>query len=473
VVFVGRIFIIFTNRKEKKVKKLFLGIFVILIAVSLVGVFSLTSCKTEEAIEEAAEEAIEEAAEEVEEEAEEEAVEEEALTATLELWHWQPGENYKTALDEIIELFKAEHTLWTLDIFQTIGGGSGGQDYWTQFAAKALADEFPPLFGVLPGSNLHEYASKLVDITDEISADPEWSGWAERWTGNTEWQIDGRIYGVPIDKWDVGLWYWRDISESNGFEEPKTIEDLIALAQPVKDAGLIPIATGLQTIQQTTYLFANLVGQYGYPGLEQAEAGEIKWNNPDFLKCLTAINDVYDAGMYREDALQQGYTAMDLPDFQAKSAWSFWMGGDYFAGSIDAAEIGNVEIIPYPLVDDSGESCFISSVGQTFCMPANIDDTTKTVAMAFQKFLSSPKASEVFLKNAITPAGAIPEGFVFENPIIEQTIRKVSEVYEVNPYINDPEILNKLGELTTAMYLDQVTPEEVLNEIDDFMGTLQ
>ena len=447
--------------------KRFIMLFLVVTLTVSLGFMGISCKGVEEEAVEAVEEVTEEAVEAVEE------VTEEVLSAEIEIWHWQPGENYKKALDEIMALFKADHPTWTLDMFQTMSGGS---DYETLLAARTLTDEFPTLFGFgSPGSGLLEYHTKLVDITDAINSDPEWTEWVKGWIDHPEWQVDGRTYGVPIDKWTVGLWYWKDISEELGIQEPKTMDDLVKLAKTLKDGGYIPIAAGLQTINLTTSALANLVGQLGYIGVVQAEKGEIKWNNPDFLKCLTVLDDIYKAGMYREDALQQGYGVVDLPTFQAKEAWCLWSGGDFFAGSIDEKDLENVVVIPMPLIEPSGQSCFISGVGQNFCMPYNIDETTKKVTMAFLKFLSSPEASKVFLDNSITAAGAIPENYIFTNPILKQTMEKGEELsqYVIDPNVYNGDIFNKLGELTTAMYLGQMTPEEVLQDMDEFMTTIE
>jgi len=276
---------------------------------------------------------------------------------------------------------------------------------------------------------------------------------------------------VPIDKWDVGIWYYKDIMEEVGFDLPKTIDELIALTEPIKAAGYIPISAGLSIPEQSTYLLANLAGQFGYDGLAQAENGEIKWNNPDFVKCLTAINNIYQAGMYRDDALMLRYCVEDLEDFTNHACWGFWMGGDYFAGALTPEEFENVGVLPYPLVEEDGEVCFISSVGQNFNMPNYIDEEKKEVCLDLMKFLSSPEASLVFLDNQIRPAGLVPEDTEFANPIIKETVEKASIYKEVSPYIFDSEVLNNLGDNIDKMYMGQITPEEALQAVDDFMAS--
>ena len=91
---------------------------------------------------------------------------------------------------------------------------------------------------------------------------------------------DGKWVAVPVNVHSVNwLWINKAVMDKIGGTEPKTFDDLIALLDKAKAAGVIPLALGGQNWQEAT-MFDSVVLSTG---------------GPDFYK--KAMNDLDDAAL--------------------------------------------------------------------------------------------------------------------------------------------------------------------------------
>jgi raffinose/stachyose/melibiose transport system substrate-binding protein len=83
-------------------------------------------------------------------------------------------------------------------------------------------------------------SGKLADLSSYVSS---WIG--ELGTPATEWQVDGKWYGVPYDLHVVGFWYRKDLFAKAGITSPPTtIPQLESDDAKLKAHGITPIAVG-------------------------------------------------------------------------------------------------------------------------------------------------------------------------------------------------------------------------------------
>jgi raffinose/stachyose/melibiose transport system permease protein len=82
---------------------------------------------------------------------------------------------------------------------------------------------------------------------DEFLDGPNWEGdgrWRDSFlTGSLDrYTIGGKAYGVPLLYFIHTLWYDKNLFEKHGWEVPRTWEELYALCDRIKAAGIAPIA---------------------------------------------------------------------------------------------------------------------------------------------------------------------------------------------------------------------------------------
>ena len=81
---------------------------------------------------------------------------------------------------------------------------------------------------------------KLADISSNVS-----SFIGQLGTPATEWQTNGKWYGVPYDLHVVGFWYRKDLFQQAGITSPpKTIAELESDDAKLRAKGIAPIALG-------------------------------------------------------------------------------------------------------------------------------------------------------------------------------------------------------------------------------------
>jgi raffinose/stachyose/melibiose transport system substrate-binding protein len=83
-------------------------------------------------------------------------------------------------------------------------------------------------------------SGKVADISSEVSS---WIG--SLGTPATEWQTDGKWYGVPYDLHVVGFWYRKDLFQQAGITStPTTIPELESDDAKLRAHGIQPIGLG-------------------------------------------------------------------------------------------------------------------------------------------------------------------------------------------------------------------------------------
>ncbi len=109
-------------------------------------------------------------------------------------------------------------------------------------------------------------------------------------------KVDGEIYAVPTNQGGMGIFYNKKVFEDNGIEIPKSHEALIAAAEKLQNAGIVPFAHGFQESWMAQCEIQSDL--YGYP-LEtnpmmfaEILAGEKKFADyPEFKECVQRTAD--------------------------------------------------------------------------------------------------------------------------------------------------------------------------------------
>ncbi len=326
----------------EKMKKLLSWMLVIVIIVSLTAVFSLSGCKAQETVTEttaaaattAAATTAAPAATEAETAA---ATEVEVLPAMdINVWDWQPGENYLAAMKDNFEAFKVKYPQYAnVNFIHT----SSGADYWTLLTPAVAAGEgVPEIFGILQSQT--ELFDAMLDLRPIISADEEWMAQYEYIDtpdlGTSG--LDERVTGIAIDRWVAGILYYKDMLDTYSLELPVYAEDFIAMAPVLKKDGIEIMAMGGDSWCQEQ-MFAYMVQQLeGTPTNPAGVAkdwftGDLKYDSESCKIALQTIKDMWDGGVWREDELQLFQFAEAIQNFQAKKAWGYWVGGTWWAGA--------------------------------------------------------------------------------------------------------------------------------------------
>jgi raffinose/stachyose/melibiose transport system substrate-binding protein len=156
---------------------------------------------------------------------------------TISWWHnsnTDPGKGY---YEQVAKDFEADHPDVDIKI-----EALQHEDMLTKLDAAFQSGDAPDVYMERGGGELadHVEAGLTTDLSDS-SADI-----ISKFGGSVAgWQSDGKTYALPFSVGVVGFWYNTELFEQAGITEtPTTWDEMYAVIDQLKAAGLAPIAVG-------------------------------------------------------------------------------------------------------------------------------------------------------------------------------------------------------------------------------------
>lgn len=201
----------------------------------------------------------------------------------VKILFWDQFPDVSEQMDKVVADFNAAHpnievtresyqTEAMRDVIKTALTSGTGPDIF-------YYDLGPGFTGVLAKAGL---AMPLDDAYAE-------KGWDKRiypWTRERS-TFDGKSYGVANELEFIGVFYNKRIFEENGWEVPKTWEDLVTLCDSAKTAGVTPIAFTNGDFWPAYHMFSMVMNnEVGKDRLAAMISGKESWDNPDTVDAI-------------------------------------------------------------------------------------------------------------------------------------------------------------------------------------------
>src|SRR5690554_174796 len=109
------------------------------------------------------------------------------------------------------------------------------------------------------------------------------------------WSLDGVPCAVPFMAVSHGIYYNVDLFEKHNLEIPQTWEELLAVAEKLKAAGVIPFANGSKDEwDMNEIVFMNLLPNFigGREARLEYETGEVPFNDAKMVSAFKALQDI-------------------------------------------------------------------------------------------------------------------------------------------------------------------------------------
>ena len=202
----------------------------------------------------------------------------------VDMLHWWTSGGEAAALNVLKQDLAKEGYAWK-DV--PVAGGGGDP---AMVALKAMvAAGNPPTASQMLGYTVLDYAAagKMADLTATAIAE----GWDKAVPAALQKfaVYDGKWVAAPVNVHSVNwIWLNKAVMDKIGGTEPKTFDDLIALLDKAKAAGVIPLALGGQDWQEAT-MFDSIVLSTG---------------GPEFYK--KAMNDLDEASL-KSDTMKKSF----------------------------------------------------------------------------------------------------------------------------------------------------------------------
>jgi raffinose/stachyose/melibiose transport system substrate-binding protein len=164
---------------------------------------------------------------------------------------------------------------------------------------------------------------------------------------------NGTTYGVPDQVEELVVYYNTDLVS----EEPKSVDDLRAIADDLKGQGKVPFAFGDSEQWPAGHLFSigasNLLGR---EGLDNILYGDGEWDTPEVVQAIELFfRDFVESGYYPEGVNAITYDDANTLFYAGKAAMN--ITGTWLVPEIvQAVEDFEVGFFPFPSIEGSGIS---------------------------------------------------------------------------------------------------------------------
>ncbi|MBY5318522.1 extracellular solute-binding protein [Rhizobium leguminosarum] len=311
----------------------------------------------------------------------------------VQMLHWWTSGGEAAALNVLKQDLSKEGFAWK-DV--PVAGG-GGDAAMTALKAMVAAGTYPTASQML-GYTVLDYAQAGVmgDLTETAKKE----GWDKSVPAALQKfsVYDGKWVAAPVNVHSVNwLWINKAVMDKIGGTEPKTFDELIALLDKAKAAGVIPLALGGQNWQEAT-MFDSIVLSTG---------------GPEFYK--KAFNDLDDESL-KSDTMKKSFDNLATiikyvdPNFSGRD-WNLATAmvikgdalvqvmGDWAKGEFVAAKkTPDTDFLCYRFPGTDGSVVYNSDMFGMFNVPddrkaAQVALATATLSKSFQSAFNVVKGS--------------------------------------------------------------------------------
>lgn len=299
---------------------------------------------------------------------------------TLSFWHIysNPSDINTQSMMKIVDEFNKEHTNVTLE-----SDGNEAEQYKTKIRTAIAANEAPDIFFSWGFAFAEPFVSggKVLALDSYIEED----GTKAKIKSGMLLGVTygGKVYGLPYDANAMYLFCNKELFDKAGAKIPENVEELIAAATALKDAGIKPLINGAKGRWQHALMFESLVMRsIGLTEENKILAGEEPFNQPGVLQAAKLFEEICDSGAYAEE----GMTLLP-PDarsmFRAGEA-GMTLDGSWCGGMFDAEDSpvkGKIEAVLFPLINGGKDNLdeYKGSASDCFMVSQNTENKQEAV----------------------------------------------------------------------------------------------
>jgi ABC-type glycerol-3-phosphate transport system substrate-binding protein len=330
------------------------------------------------------------------------------LAGELTVWDWQyTSEKWGAALKQLDEEFMALHPGVTIKHV-----GQPNDTYYQLIQAANSSQSGPDVammhagtFGVL------KYTDSLEPLNDRITPDKRAGikGWESVGVG---FDPGGTILGVPGSLSGWVFYYNKDLFRRAGLDPdapPKTFNDLVAAAEKLKAAGIVPFgggnADGWGNLQYLNVLFP---ATFDAAASQDLANGKIAYNGDKFRtvneQLIELLGSYFDPGYASTVLWTEGVAA-----FQAgQAAMIAGIASDTVSFNEFLPDLGDSLGVFYAPAGEVADPYIPVSSGPVWSMTTYAKN--KDLAWAYIDFITGPRGAEI--QNQVAGVLPINSGYV-------------------------------------------------------------
>ncbi|MCB9137076.1 MAG: extracellular solute-binding protein [Caldilineaceae bacterium] len=340
--------------------------------------------------------------------------------------------------------------------------------YKTKIKVAMGAGNPPCVFLTWGGGPLYEYvkAGQAVDLTPYMDADNYKDRFVPASLSNVT--FDGKIWGVPVENSAIAVfWYNKNIFDEYGLTPPATWDELMTVAETLKENGIIPFALANKTKWTSSMYYMYLVDRLGGPEVFAKAATRTggSFEDPVFVQAGEMIQEMVNNGYFNE-----GFNGLDYDTGQSRQLLysgkaAMELMGNWQLSTMRSEnpefEADSLSFFPFPAVEGGAgdPSNVVGTVGDNYY---SVSSACPYPDQAFEMITYLIDDESIPLRAA---NGRIPpvKGFESDDPALQEIIDLIGSAASVQLWYDQylpPELGEVHKDTMQSLFGLEITPEE-------------
>ncbi|GLH96423.1 ABC transporter substrate-binding protein [Phytohabitans aurantiacus] len=383
---------------------------------------------------------------------------------TLSVWGWGPEANYD-------KMF-AEYTKDNPGVKVDARSFTTATEYDTILSTGLAGKDGPDVAWLRAGAPLQPLvaAGRLVPLDN--SSVPGLADFNAGVLQGAKGDTDGKVYGVPFAIQTLHVIYNKKIFADNGIAPPKTWEDMIAAAQKLQAAKIVPFAVGGKD-DWTLPIITSIFGTSRWGGdafLDEVKAGKKTFADPNFVAGVDLVNQL--KPYFPKDVAGVSYTDAQTLFSAGKAA--MFPGGiwevNFFRTNAPGLDLGTFSAPPPP-GSVAGKALLPGFMDGSYGVSAN--SKHREEALKLLSWLASKKYGQLYT-DTVVQFSAVP-GVEPKDPILREvagTYTSNGARYFMNEFAyGNPSSQTVFSAALQEMLLGRITAAQAAAKLDASVAT--
>jgi len=316
----------------------------------------------------------------------------------LEVWTWQATGGYPKVFDTVGK-----------DYGKKFEGGSASfktfpyADYFTKFKTASAGGHVPDMLEMDWSGSYHDAVDAKTLTALDTALKKGFPTFYK--TAMDQMRYQGKVYGIPMDLNTLTIAYNKDLFKKLGLKVPKTLDELIALAKPIRDAGYQPMSVNVKDGWPNGDLF---LAQLAYTDpshtlIRRAEAGKAPWTSKPFLQAATNVSKMQEAGLFSDGSPSFGFVDA-YTEFATGKSLMCYPVGNFGTPVIDSISKGKIsyDLFAFPPMKAGVTPVATGGAAIIWSVPAKAKNPDAALDLA--RVFSGPFGTKTLVKANYIPA---------------------------------------------------------------------
>jgi raffinose/stachyose/melibiose transport system substrate-binding protein len=344
------------------------------------------------------------------------------------------------------------------------------ETFHNQFRAASIARNGPDVVTLYAGGDVTTFGPFLEPLDQYFPASfrSDYLGWE---SVREKFRSNGRILAIPFGAGSYfEVLYNKDLFARAGladFSPPATWQDLLQLAQRLKDKGVTPFIVGEQEGYTGAWSMSALVGgQIGTNGFFDMLAGRRPVTDSSMVNGYENYRKLHDLGLTNPDASSTKNDEAQQRFIQGQGAMLIqggWFNKDALNGL--GAKVGN---FPIPTLAGAPHAGGIAG-GPNVALAVTSYSKRKDDAIRFLKFMLQKDNLDLYVTDGETEPSNYKKAdlSVIKNPLLENQAKWLKQHETIYPFDNimPQDVDDLFYRMNAAVFTGRTSPDQAVQQL--------